>query len=179
MSYIQTNSGRKFDVVDCGLDEIDIVDIAHGLSHICRFTGQIPAFYSVAQHCTEMSYLAPDEYKLDALLHDASEAYLGDVSKHIKELIGEPYRALERNLTAKIALRFGICNPMPQCIKTLDGDMLETEFKQIWRKRDPAIPSYGNELPIMLRPVDPHLAREVFLSRYYFLVKERATSTVR
>lgn len=173
MSYIQVSSGRKFDVINCTLDEIHIEDIAHGLSNICRFTGQIPTFYSVAQHCIEMSYLAPECFQMDALLHDASEAYLGDVSKHIKELIGEPYKRLERSLTAKIAERFSLLNPMPPAVKVLDGDMLETEFKQIWRKRDPEIPSYGHELNIKLRPIPSTLAKEVFLSRYYFLDAQR------
>lgn len=169
MSHIQTSQGRKFDVILCELDEIDIEDIAHGLSHICRFTGQIPTFYSVAQHCIEMSYLAPDHCQLEALLHDASEAYLGDVSKHLKELLGRPYRILEHDLMVKIATKYKFAYPLPPVIKVLDGDMLETEFKQIWRRRDPEIPSYGHELNIKLRPMAATLAKEVFLERFHFL----------
>lgn len=169
MTYIQVLSGRKFDVIDCTLDEIQIEDIAHGLSHICRFTGQIPHFYSVAQHCIEMSYLAPSELQFEALMHDASEAYLGDVSKHIKDLLGAPYKKLEHALMQKISARFKFQYPLPALIKVLDGDMLETEFRQIWRKRDPDIPSYGHELETILRPMPANLAKEVFLERFHFL----------
>jgi hypothetical protein len=166
MTFIQVSSGKKFDVISCTLDEIEIEDIAHGLSNICRFTGQIPVFYSVAQHCIEMSYYAPESVRLEALMHDASEAYLGDVSKHLKETIGLPYKAVEDDLMVKIATKFAFAWPCPTVIKVLDHDMLETEFKQVWRKRDPSIPSYGVELPVKLRPMTPTLAKEIFLSRY-------------
>lgn len=166
MTYIQTSSGRKFDVITCTLDEIDIEDIAHALSNICRFYGHTPTFYSVAQHCVEMSYVAPPALQLDALLHDASEAYIGDVSKHIKLLLGAVYTGLEDSLTDKIAEKFALYNPLPAEIKKLDGDMLETEFQQIWRRRDASIPSYGKPLPIKLRPLDPTLCRRIFLERY-------------
>lgn len=169
MTYIQTASGRKFDVLACCEDDILIEDIAHALSNICRFFGHTPAFYSVAQHCVEMSWLAPPALQLDALLHDASEAYLGDVSKHIKQLIGEPYAVLERNLTEKIARKFGLVQPLPPAIKELDGDMLETEFQQIWRKRAEGIPAYGKPLKIVLRAMDPTITERIFLERYHSL----------
>lgn len=169
MSFIQTSQGRKFDVISCELDEIEIEDIAHGLSHICRFGGQIPTFYSVAQHSFEMSYLAPEIYQLEALMHDASEAYLGDVCKHLKDLLGSSYKTLEYDLMIKIATKFKFAYPSPPVIKVLDNDMLETEFKQIWRKRDPEIPSYGHELEIKLRPTNSHLAKGIFLERYHSL----------
>lgn len=166
MSYIQTASGRKFDLLECTVDDIHIEDIAHALANLCRFSGHIPTFYSVAQHCIEMSWVAPEEIAFEALMHDAAEAYLGDVTKHLKELIGGVYHTLEDRINELIALKWNLQYPLPPAVKRLDGDMLETEFKQIWRVRDPAIPSYGSPLPIILRPWPPGAACQTFLARF-------------
>jgi len=77
-SFIQTYSGKRIDFENPDPDQIDIVDIAHGLSNLCRFSGQSKYFYSVAQHSFYVS-LVCKENKLQALLHDATEAYMADV----------------------------------------------------------------------------------------------------
>jgi uncharacterized protein len=88
-------------------DSLKIEDIASGLSLICRFGGQIPRFYSVAQHSLLVSALAPKELKREALLHDASEAFLGDVIKPLKALIGKAYSEIEDRFQTVIFNRFG------------------------------------------------------------------------
>lgn len=72
MSYIQTLSGKHFNYLDIQQDDIVIEDIATALSHICRFAGHLPEFYSVGQHSVLTSHLVPQEFALEALLHDNS-----------------------------------------------------------------------------------------------------------
>ena len=78
-SYLSTFSGKKFYPFNPSPEQIEIVDIAHGLSMVCRFSGQCPYFYSVAEHCIHVTNVLPPSLKLEGLLHDASEAYLADL----------------------------------------------------------------------------------------------------
>ena len=87
--WILMNSGLRVDLLDPDVASIDILDIAHGLSNICRFTGQTSVFYSVAEHCMHVSSIVEartgDPYlTLGGLLHDAHEAYTGDISSPMK-----------------------------------------------------------------------------------------------
>ena len=72
MSFIQTFTGKHFNYLDIQLDAIEIEDIANALSNICRFAGHLPEFYSVGQHSVLTSHLVPQEFALEALLHDAA-----------------------------------------------------------------------------------------------------------
>ncbi len=87
MSFIQTLSGKHFNYLDIQQDAIEIEDIATALSHICRFAGHLPEFYSVGQHSVLSSLLVPQEFALEALLHDAAEAYLQDIPAPLKHLL--------------------------------------------------------------------------------------------
>ena len=127
MTWIQTYTGRKLDLANPNPDDLDLDDIAHALSLICRFTGHVREFYSVAQHCVIVSSLVPPELALSALLHDATEAYIGDVSRPLKGLLPE-YRAIEARLWAAIAERFGVTEA-PE-IKLADNIAL------LWERRD-------------------------------------------
>lgn len=94
MSYITTYSKNPLDPVTAKADEIKLVDIAHALSLMCRANGHFPHFYSVAQHCVNCVHEAAargysKRVQLGCLLHDASEAYLSDVTRPIKQLL--PY----------------------------------------------------------------------------------------
>lgn len=84
MSYITVRSGRKINPFDLKREDIKLEDIAFSLCHQCRFMGHVP-FYSVAQHCLILADEMP-EYKLQALMHDASEAYLGDIATDLKKM---------------------------------------------------------------------------------------------
>jgi hypothetical protein len=102
---IRTFSGRYIDIFDPNPDDILIEDIAHALSHQCRFGGHIPKFYSVAQHsvfCANNPFISK---KLEALMHDASEAYLLDIPSPIKPRLTN-YHEIENNLMMVIAEKF-------------------------------------------------------------------------
>jgi hypothetical protein len=75
---ITTYSNRDVDIFNFTADAIDPLDIAHGLSLICRYCGQCRRFYSVAEHSIILSQIVAPQYRKQALLHDASEAYIGD-----------------------------------------------------------------------------------------------------
>src|SRR5664279_1420110 len=93
-------------------DALDIEEIAHALSMICRFTGHVREFYSVAQHCTIVSDLGPACYAFTGLMHDATEAYVGDVAKPLKNML-PAYSVIEERVAQAIATRFGVINPLP------------------------------------------------------------------
>jgi len=84
--WIQTYTGRKFDVMNPRAEDVSFIDIAHALAHQARFNGHTKQFYSVAHHCVIMSREIPPEFALYALLHDAAEAYIGDMPHPVKQL---------------------------------------------------------------------------------------------
>lgn len=106
--YINAISGKKVNLNKPTPDIIEIRDIAGALSKLCRFGGQTNTFYSVAQHSILVYSLAWEDIKKEALLHDASEAYLGDVIKPIKVMLGEVYHDMESNFEHAIAQKFGL-----------------------------------------------------------------------
>lgn len=109
MILFRTVSGRRLDLAHPQVAEINVYDIACGLSKICRFTGQLREFYSVAQHAIMVAELVEPQLYHAALHHDDSEAYLNDLSRHLKHsphLAG--YRQLEDHMSAVIETALGI-----------------------------------------------------------------------
>jgi 5'-deoxynucleotidase YfbR-like HD superfamily hydrolase len=98
--YMQTFSGDKFYPFDLTKFVLNFDDIAHALSNICRYAGHTKRFYSVAEHCVVMAELFPDEAKA-ALLHDAAEAYFGDLPRPIKQMFPQ-FREMEHTLLSLI-----------------------------------------------------------------------------
>jgi hypothetical protein len=124
-------SGGYIDLLNPDREAIRIQDIARGLSHTARFGGQSPWPYSVAQHSVLMSRLIEPEFAVLALLHDAAEAYLGDVQRPLKALLPE-YRAIEANFEGVIADKYSL--PWFSGKKSLrywDLRMLATEKIQV------------------------------------------------
>jgi hypothetical protein len=126
---IRTYTGEIFDVLHPKPEQIHIEDIAHALSNLCRFGGHTSQFYSVAQHSVIMAGLndVPDEYKLTALLHDASEAYVVDMPSPIKQLLPK-YIDIESDIQLCIARRFGLDYPWHEVIDRADLIMLRKEM---------------------------------------------------
>ena len=170
-AWITTYSGGRFHVLDPRAREVRIEDIAHALSLQCRFTGHVNKFYSVAQHSVLVSRHCPPEHALWGLLHDASEAYIGDMSaplKHTPEM--SRYRTTEKRILAVITERVRLAAAEPPAVKEADRRMLLTEARDLgidvtgW---------YTEHAPFDDRivPWVPELAEKCFLSRYVELTE--------
>lgn len=88
---IITASGKQFDIIRPQADQIDLYDIARSLSHVCRYNGHLPTFYSIAEHSVRVAdWLAHKGtsplVQLTGLLHDAAEAYVGDLIRPLKQM---------------------------------------------------------------------------------------------
>ena len=104
---IQTFSGKYINILDPQPQDFAIEDIAHHLSMLCRFNGASKYFYSVAEHSYLVSHHIKDDLKAAALLHDAAEAYVGDLISPLKSLLPE-FKAIEDNIQSAIYNKFGI-----------------------------------------------------------------------
>ncbi|RUR87587.1 hypothetical protein PB16LOC_04377 [Pectobacterium versatile] len=107
MSWISTYTGRHFNYADPNLDSICLLDIAHSLSQINRFFGHTNWPYSVAQHSVGASYIVPQEFALEALMHDAHEAYVNDMTSPLKHMLPD-YKSIETRIEQLVRLKFGL-----------------------------------------------------------------------
>lgn len=108
------SDGRTLDLrrPESTAEVIELSDVATALARICRFTGHTEDFYSVAQHSVLVSYLVPTGIALQALLHDAAEAYIGDISSPMRAMLGATYLgSLEYRLLDLIYERIGRKRP--------------------------------------------------------------------
>ena len=157
---MRTLSGKVLDLRNPNSEMIDVRDISSGLANNSHFAGQTPYFFSIAQHsvmvCDEFAIQnpdAPDNMKLLALLHDAAEAYVGDVIKPLKVLLPF-YSEIESNIMLAIAAKYDlpiICG-MPK-IKSYDLYVQNVEYNAFYR---------GGKISYM----DPEQARRIFLDRF-------------
>lgn len=168
---IQTVSGNLVHLNDPKVADIDIGDIAHALSHICRYTGHCREFYSVAQHSVLVSRCLPPHLALWGLLHDAAEAYIGDVSKPLKLVIEDSYGPIEERMEAVIAERFGLTTPIPAEVKEADLRMLVTEKRDLMAECD-----WGRGLPepydFRITAWSPAVARRRFRMTFWGMTKD-------
>ena len=104
---LSTYSGKKLHPLVPELSQIDIEDIAHGLAYQGCFRGQTHYYYSVAQHSLIVASLVPVQYRLAALLHDATVAYFGEMTPLIRQLLPDISR-MEKSVMAAIGEKFGI-----------------------------------------------------------------------
>lgn len=129
---ILIHSGILFDVFNPRLEDIGEEDIAHGLSHLCRFGGHSPKFYSVAQH----SVLGSQEEgtpleQMEFLFHDGSEAFLIDLPRPIKRQIPE-YRNIENKLLELIFKRFNLRFPLSERVHEIDNKLVRFEYDKFF-----------------------------------------------
>lgn len=143
--FFNVHSGRKINLHRPTVDMIDIDDIATALSKICRFGGHTGQFYSVAQHSCLVSMLAPRDLQRAALLHDAAEAYLGDVIKPLKVIIGDIYMNLEDAFEILICEKFNITGEQLREVKYFDKRAVEIEYNYFFKGTDELVRIFGEE----------------------------------
>lgn len=163
---ILTRSGQYFDFTAPEKYFFEIEDIAHGLSKLCRFTGQCYRFYSVAQHSAILSRIVPAEHALAGLMHDCAEAFLGDVSRPLKALLPD-YQVIEKRVEAALFGMLRIPYPLDPCIKTADAKMLRSEKATLMPPHDDKWDCDGEPMlgyPIV--PMPPEAAFEFFMDRW-------------
>lgn len=167
MTWITTYSGLHFDYRKPTVDAICIEDIAKGLSHECRYTGQLDRFYSVAQHSIECSYIVPDQFKLEALLHDATEAYCKDIPSPLKKLLPD-YLQIENEVDLIIRQKFDLPRLMSAEVKQADLILLATEHRDI--ANDGKVWPMLKNIPLLERKIEPvpgTIAYNRFIRRFY------------
>ncbi len=106
-TYVHTHSGRMLSLIDPQPEDITLLDLAHGLSHVCRYSGQTRQFYSVAEHSILVSGMVPIGLRLAGLLHDACEAYVTDIPAPLKQFLPQ-YKEFEERVQSAIDAKFGI-----------------------------------------------------------------------
>jgi hypothetical protein len=176
-------SGRRLDLLDPSPLDVEVEDIAHGLSRVARWNGQTSGSqsYSVAEHSllverliVELKENIPIKWRLAALLHDAPEYVIGDMISPFKAAIGINYKETEARLESAIHIRFGLPAILPQQVKRLikKADRLaafieatqlagfsEKEAQKLFGKSDRG----GN---ISLNPSSPKEAKIIYLKRF-------------
>jgi len=182
---ILTHTGRYVSIAGPHPDDIDIEDIAHALANICRFSGHTKQFYSVAEHSVLVALMAPREHGLAALMHDASEAYIGDVVQPLKSSDAmRDYIVAECRMERAIEQRFGFSLFDPEksaarraAIKRCDLIMLGIEQRHVMNNTDhwPLLDAVRDDIRLMLnvetlhpKCLSPADARDFFMRVFEF-----------
>ena len=179
LSWIQTYTGKAFWPLDPLPDDVDIRDIAHHLSMICRFAGATREFYSVAQHSVLVSRNVPTEDALWGLLHDATEAYMIDLPRPIKRHNDlRLYRLAEDRLMDCLANHFGLVGKIPMSVHDADKQALWTERRDLLGPCDRRWDAWEHEIAAKawVDPIEswrPAVAERLFLDRYEELTGTR------
>lgn len=165
-----------FNPLDPKPDMIHIETIAHTLANQCRFAGSCHEFFSVAQHSVIVSSHCDEKDALWGLLHDASEAYIVDIPRPLKNSKEfEAYYTFERMVMGVICEKWDLNPVMPESVRLAD------EIGLAWEARDnlqPIIPEIWSDLPPLrnfskLAPLAPRDAEQFFLNAYHRILRKR------
>lgn len=166
--WIETASGRLFHFQCIDPDEIDIEDIAHALARLCRYTGHVNVeHYSVAQHSILVSNRMHNKLdRLAGLLHDAQEAYIGDVNSPLKSLLHD-YQVIEGNIVFALIVKYGITKANWQAVEQADRDVGYAEARAFMPNKT----GWAGNGPFYIKPMSPYEAEVEFLNTYKGLTK--------
>jgi hypothetical protein len=177
--WFLTSSGRQVFPLDLRAEDVEPDEIAHALGNLCRFGGHCREFYSVAQHSLHVAIQLPERLKLQGLLHDATEAYVGDVIRPLKRRLPE-FAGIEARVWRAVAERFSLPEELDPLVKEADNRMLLTEKRDLvpphsWKWTEEQVAD-ASALPYEFQvvPWAPLTSRENFLEYYRQVI--RATS---
>lgn len=160
---IATYSGKLIDPFNPQVEDIVIEDIAHGLSLLCRYSGQCTRFYSVAEHCilmTKYDFLPGNEKA--KLLHDAAEAYIGDLLRAVKIFLPK-YKTIEQHFMRTIEQKFKLPKGSLESVKEADIIMLASEAQIIMPKTKTHFLFVVPDKRISLQYLSPVYAEQLYL----------------
>lgn len=174
---IMLSSGRVLDLFDPDPEVLDIQVIARALARLCRYNGHSKRFYSVAEHSVLVSSILPKDLKKWGLLHDAAEAFLGDVVSPLKRSpLMAGYRQAEAVMEKEILRRFGVYTRYPEdaaWVKRADLAALATEIQTVapgspeaayWRRHNETLPA--PVVPSWELGLAPEEAEDMFLEMF-------------
>lgn len=170
---IETYTGKFVNPLILHIQDINIEDIAHSLSNLCRFNGHCSQFYSVAEHCCLAfdlaDYLMYGSFCMrDVLLHDMVEAYIGDLPRPIKNQVYD-YGQHEKVLYRLMSKIFRTSYPIPDYVKYIDNVMLASEAKVLMKSQGQnwQLQEQPNEYAMMhIQCWNPQKAEKEFLRRF-------------
>jgi len=171
---MDTYTGKIFHPLSPEPEEICIEDIAHALSLLCRFNGQCREFYSVAEHSIRVSDMLPEDMRLAGLMHDAAEAYIGDLIHPIKSCLPY-YREVEKGIRNVIFDKFHVTwdKETSGQVKWADMIMRAREVRDLMTSGGAGwvdeLPSLRPEDTACIYPVSPVTAEQGFLNYFYHL----------
>ncbi len=163
--WIHTYTGKRFHFLKPRPAEFDIRDVAWSLSRQSRFYGHTRGEpYSTAQHCVLASLHCAPGFEWPALMHDAGEGVLGDVSAKLKWLLAD-YLRIEKRLETAMMRHFKVPYPFPPEVHQIDKVMCATEMRDLQRRDD------WREMPfkplkLRIKPWPWRQARHEFLKRF-------------
>lgn len=174
---IRLYSGAMFDYNAPQDSDVTIDDVAHALSHVCRFAGHIRHFYSVAQHAVNVSRLVPPEHAYAALMHDTAEAFTNDLPTPLKTAF-PVFKELEVKIETAMANKFGFQYPLHESVKYADLQMLLLEKEMLKQDFSDWAVLEGVEHPdthrLWMIETSPAEAKRRFLHRYKELTNASA-----
>lgn len=194
--WMRTYTGRRFYPLEPRARDVALEDIAHALSLLCRYTGHVRKFYSVAEHSVYVTSVVATRLLASgksgpananvirwALLHDAAEAYVGDMGRPLKH---QPemslYRETEARVMGAIAERFGLIGTEPALVRDVDKEIIGTEARILkWGEGLATVDPLPEMIP-ELRGVDfgmrPEAAESAFLTLWETLERGESAYTV-
>lgn len=177
--WFETTTGKQFYILDPRAEDVDIWDVATALGRKARFNGHYRdevSFYSVAEHCCLMTNYAINQRGASAyealrvLLHDAAEAYTGDVVRPVKRSI-PAFKEIEDLVERTVLPALGVPADMSPLTRELDERILRAERLQALK---PSGFMWGNDdvepLEVSLRFWSPNKARDIFHNLYIELL---------
>lgn len=173
-----TYTGRRIDPWNMTSSDIDVISVAHSLSMLCRFGGHSTKFYSVAQHSIRVAQQVAKEYRLEALMHDATESVCQDLIRPIKHRLWK-YQELEEYIWQQFAFKYGFPPTMSECVVKADNAVLKSEIRQFLknpgRDIELANPFWTNveEVDEVSRALPPEEAEAMFLMCYADALAQR------
>ena len=135
---IETSTGRDVDILNITPDMVCLEDVASSLSKICRYNGHVPSFYSVAEHSVRVAAWIEsqgynNEVVLTGLLHDAAEAYVGDMMRPLKKVpaMAEVFVPIENSVHRVVHSKLGGVYPHPDIVHVADREQYDWEVRNV------------------------------------------------